>query len=196
MLATIWQNLFVLDTGVSVMEKVIRAVVVYFFLMIGLRLAGKRELAQLNPFDLIVLLMLSNTVQNAIIGADNSITGGVIGAVSLLSVNWVVVRIARRNRRLARIMEGRPDVLIRDGHIQRDHLNRELITRAELAAAAHRQGIASLNDVERAVLEPTGTICFIPKRPTPEVDRHEQIMAQLRAITEQLSVSAPRTAEG
>lgn len=194
MLATIWQNLFTLDPSITVLEKVLRAVIVYFFLILGLRVAGKRELAQLNPFDLIVLLMLSNTVQNAIIGSDNSVIGGMIGAVSLLGINWLMVRLSRRSRRFARILEGRPDVLIRDGQIQRDHLQRELISRAELSAACHKQGIASLADVERAILEPTGNISFIPKRPGPDDQRHNEIMNQLRAIAEQLGTGGSRSA--
>ena len=88
----IWQNLFVLSDGISVLEKIVRPILVYVFLIVGLRLAGKRELAQLNPFDLIVLLTISNTVQNAIIGDDNSLIGGVIGAATLLAVNYFVVR--------------------------------------------------------------------------------------------------------
>src|SRR5207247_2075284 len=90
MSAALFRDLFYPD--VSIVEKIIRPILVYFFLVISLRLAGKRELAQLNPFDLVVLLTLSNTVQNAIIGSDNSVTGGIIGAATLLLVNYVVVR--------------------------------------------------------------------------------------------------------
>ncbi len=90
MSTALWRDLFYPD--ISILEKIIRPILVYFFLVISLRLAGKRELAQLNPFDLVVLLTLSNTVQNAIIGSDNSVTGGVIGAATLLLVNYVVVR--------------------------------------------------------------------------------------------------------
>ena len=102
---------------VPLVEKILRPVVVYLVLVILLRVFGKRELAQLNPFDLVVLLSLSNTVQNAIIGDDNSVTGGVVGAVSLLTINWVVVRILFRSPKLNRALEGRPAVLIRDGHV-------------------------------------------------------------------------------
>src|SRR5713226_1441501 len=123
-------------------EKILRSVVVYLFLVIGLRLAGKRELAQLNPFDLVVLLTLSNTVQNAIIGNDNSITGGIIGAISLLLVNYLVVRFLYQHERLDRLVEGAPVVLIEDGRLQEDRCLSELITRAELEAAAHKQGFA------------------------------------------------------
>src|SRR5437868_15266546 len=111
-----WSNMFVL--GVPLLEKILRPVIVYLFLLIGLRLAGKRELAQLNPFDLIVLLTLSNTVQNAIIGDDNTITGGVLGASALLSLNYCMVRFMHRFKRLGRVLEGRGDVLMRDGNVQ------------------------------------------------------------------------------
>src|SRR5438046_4493361 len=107
---TIVEHMFHL--GLPIAEKILRPIVVYFFLIIGLRLAGKRELAQLNPFDLVVLLTLSNTVQNAIIGEDNSVTGGVIGATTLLAVNYVVVRFLYSHESLDRLIEGDSDVLI------------------------------------------------------------------------------------
>ena len=181
--------------GLPIAEKIARPIIVYVFLIVGLRLAGRRELAQLNPFDLVVLLMLSNTVQNAIIGDDSSLTGAFIGAATLLALNYALVRLVRRSRRLQRWLEGRPDVLIREGEIQRDHLNRELITRAELVAAAHKQGISSLKDVERCVLEPTGTISFILKRPTHETERHEQLRSMLeQALRELTALRAAQTA--
>src|SRR5689334_24695489 len=127
-------DMFVL--AVPIAEKMLRPVVVYVFLIVGLRLAGKRELAQLNPFDLVVLLMLSNTVQNAIIGEDNSITGGLIGAMTLLIVNHAVVRYLYDHQTLERLVEGDPDVLIDNGVIQHKALQRELITVYTLEAAA------------------------------------------------------------
>src|SRR5215467_3824419 len=139
--------------GLPVLEKILRPIIVYFFLVVGLRLAGKRELAQLNPFDLIVLLTLSNTVQNAIIGDDNSITGGLIGAAALFTINYVFVRFLYGHRKIDELIEGEPDVLIREGRLDESLLKRELITRAEIEAAAHRQGFTSLEDVDRAVLE-------------------------------------------
>src|SRR5438445_5319267 len=108
--AKLWSDMFHL--GLPVAEKVLRAIVVYLFLVVGLRLAGKRELAQLNPFDLVVLLTLSNAVQNAIIGNDNSVTGGLIGGTTLLVVNYVVVRFLFNHEKLDRLVEGDPDVLI------------------------------------------------------------------------------------
>src|SRR5712692_345945 len=113
--AKLWADMFHL--GLPVLEKALRPVFVYAFLVVGLRLAGKRELAQLNPFDLVVLLTLSNTVQNAIIGDDNSVTGGVIGATTLLALNYLVVRFLYGHERLDRLVEGQPDVLIEGGRV-------------------------------------------------------------------------------
>jgi uncharacterized membrane protein YcaP (DUF421 family) len=182
---------------VTIAEKILRPIIVYFFLVIGLRLAGKRELAQLNPFDFIVLMTLSNTVQNAIIGNDNSVSGGMIGAATLLAVNYAVVRLVRNHRKLQRALEGRADVLVRNGQIMKDHCDRELISKADLTAAAHKQGIASLHDVDYAVLEPTGTISFIQKRPTPEGSRHAELMIMLQQITTELNeIRGGRPQEG
>jgi uncharacterized membrane protein YcaP (DUF421 family) len=160
---------------------------VYVFLVVGLRLAGKRELAQLNPFDLVVLLTLSNAVQNAIIGDDNSITGGVIGAATLLLVNHWVVRYLYSHERIDRLVQGDADVLIDHGVVNIDHLKRELITMSEFESAAHKQGFASLEEVDRAILEPGGTICFFAKKPTPEVERHKEVVARLEQISKQLA---------
>jgi len=183
--AKLWHDMFHL--GVPVAEKMLRPVVVYAFLVVGLRLAGKRELAQLNPFDLIVLLTLSNTVQNAIIGDDNSVTGGLLGAATLLGVNALVVRFLYRHERLERLVEGEADVLIEDGKIRRDRLKTELITLPELESAAHKQGFASLDEVDRAVLEPGGTVSFIGKKPSPEAVRHEAVTRRLDQIVSELA---------
>jgi uncharacterized membrane protein YcaP (DUF421 family) len=181
----LWSDMFHL--GVPVAEKVLRPVVVYAFLVVGLRLAGKRELAQLNPFDLVVLLTLSNTVQNAIIGDDNSVTGGLLGAAALLGVNALVVRFLYRHERLDRLVEGEAEVLIEDGKIRFDRLKSELITLPELESAAHKQGFASLDEVDRAVLEPGGTVSFIVKKPTPEAVRHEELTRRLDQIVSELA---------
>src|SRR5205809_1824959 len=121
--ATLWSNMFHL--GLPVLEKIFRPVIVYGFLVVGLRLAGKRELAQLNAFDLVVLLTLSNTVQNAIIGNDNSVTGGVIGATTLLLVNYFVVRFLYSHETLDRMIEGEPEVLIENGCLRTECLKKE-----------------------------------------------------------------------
>ena len=175
-----WSDMFHL--GLPLAEKVLRPVLVYAFLVVGLRLAGKRELAQLNPFDLVVLLTLSNTVQNAIIGNDNSVTGGLVGAAALLLVNYVVVRFLYRHETLDRFVEGEPDALIENGKIRMDRLERELITQAELETAAHKQGFDSLADIRRAVLEPGGSITFVARVPAPEEARHREVMERLERL--------------
>src|SRR6266536_3553189 len=152
MAAHAFHDMFFLSLPVA--EKILRPVIVYAFLIVGLRVAGKRELAQMNPFDLVVLLTLSNTVQNAIIGEDNSVTGGILGAVTLLLVNYLVVRFLYNHEKLDRLIEGEPDVLIENGVIQVDRLKKEFVTLTELEAAAHKQGFESLDVIDRAVLDP------------------------------------------
>jgi uncharacterized membrane protein YcaP (DUF421 family) len=180
-----WQHMFAPE--LSIAEKMVRPIVVYAFLIIGLRLAGKRELAQLNPFDLVVLLTLSNTVQNAIIGNDNSVTGGLIGATTLLAVNYFLVRFLSRHERLERFVEGDPDVLIENGVIKKECLLNEAISLLELEAAAHKQGFESLEQVDRAVLDPNGSIAFFAKRPTADSMRHDAIMKRLDQIAARLT---------
>jgi uncharacterized membrane protein YcaP (DUF421 family) len=178
-------NMFLL--GVPIAEKILRPILVYAFLIVGLRLAGKRELAQLNPFDLVVLLTLSNTVQNAIIGEDNTITGGIIGATTLLLVNYVLVRFLSRHEKIERFIEGEEDVLIENGCVKADCLAREAISLVELEAAAHKQGFASLAEIDRAILDPNGSLAFFGKKPDPDTARHEEIMRRLDQMTAQLA---------
>lgn len=185
MQADIWSNMFHL--GLPIVEKILRPTIIYIFLIIGLRLAGKRELAQLNPFDLVVLLILSNTVQNAIIGEDNSVTGGILGAATLLLLNYFVVRFLYRRKRIDRLVEGSPTVLIQDGHLRKDHLEKELITVAELETAAHKQGFGSLAEIDKAVLESGGTITFLPKKPAPETVRYQELLERLDRIGRDLA---------
>jgi uncharacterized membrane protein YcaP (DUF421 family) len=180
-----WKDMFVL--AIPVLEKILRPIIVYVFLIIGLRISGKRELAQLNPFDLIVLLTLSNTVQNAIIGEDNSVTGGLIGAASLLVINYLVVRFLYDHRKLDQIVEGSPDVLIEDGNLYEDKIKRELITMEELAAAARKQGFDTLSEVKQCVLEPGGTLTFVAKKPDTEDVRHAEILKRFDALAAELT---------
>ena len=187
--AALWRNLFHPD--ISILEKIIRPIVVYFFLVISLRLAGKRELAQLNPFDLVVLLTLSNAVQNAIIGNDNSVTGGIIGASTLLLVNYVVVRFLYSHEKLDLLIEGGAELLIEKGELRQELLKKELITVSELEEAAHKQGFASLDLIDRAVLEPGGSISFIARTPTPDESRYNELLQRLDAIAR--DVAALRT---
>jgi uncharacterized membrane protein YcaP (DUF421 family) len=172
--------------AISVLEKVFRPLIVYLFLIFALRIAGKREMAQLNTFDFVVLLLLSNTVQNAIIGNDNSVSGGILGAIALLAVNYFVVKFLFRHPKLDAAFEGRPDMLILDGAINREHLAKELITEAELETAAHKQGIQSLADVETAEIDPEGELFFVQKTPPPEQARHNEIMIRLETLSKEI----------
>ena len=194
-----WYSMFAL--GAPVLEKILRAAIVYVFLIVGLRLAGKRELAQLNPLDLVVLLTLSNTVQNAIIGDDNSITGGLIGAAALLLINYLVIRFLFSHERLDHLVEGESDVLIEKGRLQEDHLKKELLTKHELETAAHRQGFGDLQEVETAEIEPGGGIFFKGKRPTADETQPSELIRRLDAIALQLKelqarIPMPRSTAG
>ena len=182
----IWKDMFVL--GLPLLEKILRPVIVYAFLVISLRLSGKRELVQLNPFDLVVLLTLSNTVQNAIIGNDNSVLGGIIGAISLLATNYLVVRFLYDHRKLDQLVEGRADALIENGKVRTQHLRKELITMAQLQAAAHKQGFSSLSEVEQCVLEPGGTLTFLGKKPGTEDVRHQELLARLERLAQEIAL--------
>src|SRR5215467_4063542 len=180
-----WKDMFVL--AVPILEKILRPIIVYAFLVVSLRLSGKRELVQLNPFDLVVLLTLSNTVQNAIIGEDNTVTGGLIGATSLLVVNYLVVRFVYDHRKLERFIEGDCNILIDNGKLQDRALKHELITIPQLEAAARKQGFETLSEVQRCVLEPGGTLTFVGRKPTTEESRHSQLMNQLERLTEEIA---------
>jgi len=181
----IWKDMFVM--GLPLLEKILRPVIVYAFLVISLRLSGKRELVQLNPFDLVVLLTLSNTVQNAIIGEDNSVLGGLIGATSLLVTNYLVVRFLYDHRKIDQIVEGSADVLIDNGKVRTQHLKKELITMAQLEAAARKQGFSSLREVEQCILEPGGTLTFLGKKPSGEDVRHQELLGRLEKLSQEIA---------
>ncbi len=183
------------QTTVSVLEKVIRPILVYVFLVVGLRLAGKRELAQLNAFDLVVLLTLSNTVQNAIIGSDNSVLGGIIGATTLLAFNYVVVRLVFTHPRIEQLVEGDADVLMRRGAPLPDRLAAEGLTVAELEIAARRQGFGSLRDVDRATLEANGGITFIAKKPRAQEAHYQELLRRLDGLSAEVKAIRVRLDE-
>ena len=185
LLAGTLHDMFVLSLPVA--EKMLRPIIVYIFLVAALRIFGKRELAQLNPFDLVVLLSLSNTVQNAIIGDDTSVTGGLIGAFTLLLANYLVVRFLFRHRRLDQVIEGRSTVLIDNGKLKRHALAQELLTESELLTVAHRQGFTSLHEVERCVLEPGGSFFLQGKTPPLAELRHAELLARLDELSRQVA---------
>jgi uncharacterized membrane protein YcaP (DUF421 family) len=180
-----WKDMFIL--GLPLLEKILRPIIVYMFLVVSLRLSGKRELVQLNPFDLVVLLTLSNTVQNAIIGDDNSVSGGLIGATSLLLINYLVVRFLYGHSKLEQIVEGQSDVLVENGKVRADRLKKELITTAQLEAAARKQGFDSLADVDKCILEPSGTLSFVAKKPATEDVRHRELVSHLEKLMEEIA---------
>lgn len=148
---------------IPVWEKILRSVVVYLFILIAFRFTGKRQVGQLTPFDLIVLLIIANVVQNAVIGNDNSLGGGLLGAVVILALNWVVVVSTYRFKPLRRLMAGEPTILVHNGRVFHDRMAKEHITQEDLEASLRRSGVASVDKVRFAVLEENGQISVVPK---------------------------------
>ena len=144
-------------------EFIVRAVLVYIFLIVILRITGKRQVGQLAPFDLVLLLVLSNAVQNSMNGGDNSVVGGMISAMTLVAMNWIVGYATYKSKWLEALIEGRPQVLIRDGHVNREVMRSALLTHHELEAALRRSGVAAVTDVAFAVLETNGQISVSAK---------------------------------
>jgi uncharacterized membrane protein YcaP (DUF421 family) len=155
----------ILRPEITVTEKVLRSVVVYLFLLGAFRLAGKRTLGQITAFDLVVLLVISNVVQNALIGNDNSLGGGLIGATAILVLNAIVAWITFRYKRLERIVEHSPTIIVRHGQILHESLRRERLSLAELRAALRKQGVMSLRNIRYVILEEDGRLSVISRRP-------------------------------
>ena len=147
---------------------VLRAAVVYTFLLAVLRLAGRRELAQMTSFDLVLLLVISNAVQNSINAGDNSLAGGLVSAVTLVALNWLVGWAVYRWPRLERLVQGRPVVIASDGKLHLPAMRRELLTLAELRSALRKQGIMRVTDCKQVVLEPDGTLSAVRR----DVEQH------------------------
>ncbi|MEY2475380.1 MAG: hypothetical protein QOG87_695 [Actinomycetota bacterium] len=174
--------------SVPVAEKVLRAGIVYVFLILALRVAGKRELAQLNTVDFVVLLAVANAVQNAIIGNDDSVTGGLVGAVTLFCLNGVVAVLLWRSAAARKVIEGTETVLVKDGQLQMENLRREHITAEELLVAVQRQNADGLDEVETAVLEPGGAIVVKTRR-----DRAQDALDELNRKVDELLARLPST---
>jgi uncharacterized membrane protein YcaP (DUF421 family) len=191
---TLWFNLMHLGTPdsithpVSLIEKVLRPVVVYLLLVWALRRFGKRILAQLNPFDFVVLLTISNTVQNAIIGNDTSLFGGALGAATLLGVNAILVRIFYRGASTEHMLQADRDiVLIDQGQLQELEMRRLRINAGELTGKAHERGFDSLEDVECATLYPNGTIYFQAKSAMTETARYTELIRRMDLLSTQVA---------
>ena len=155
----------ILIPDVSVAEKLVRSVVVYLFLLVAFRLCGKRQLGQLSAFDLVVLLIISNVVQNAVIGNDNSLGGGLIGATAILLLNLVVAYVTFRFKRADRVVEHSPTLLVRHGRVLRDNLRRERLGPRDLRAALRHHGVVSIRDIRYAFREEDGHVSVISGRP-------------------------------
>jgi len=179
------QHMFQLP--LPIVEKIARPVIVFLVLVMLLRIFGKRELAQLNPFDLVVLLSLSNTVQNAIIGDDNSVTGGILGAFSLLAINWLVARTLYQSPRLNVVLEGKSTILVKDGKIDAKAMRDESLTEEELLSVIHKQGFARLSDIRQVELEPSGTFFVQGNEPNLYEQQHGEIMAKLDSLSRELA---------
>jgi len=172
---------------VPVLEKVLRPVIVYLCLIFFLRLFGKRELAQLNPFDLVVLLSLSNTVQNAIIGDDNSVSGGIIGAFALLAINWALMWFLYRAPKMTRVLEGSPSTLIRDGVVDLAELKRQAMTSEDMVSVLNKNGFNDAADVAICILEPNGTFYVKGKSPSSDELERSELMRALQALTAEVN---------
>jgi uncharacterized membrane protein YcaP (DUF421 family) len=168
------------------LEKILRPIIVYLALILLLRIFGKRELAQLNPFDLVVLLSLSNTVQNALIGDDNSVSGGILGAVTLLTINWLVVRLLYSSPKLEAIIEGTDQTLILNGVIDHAALKKEVLSVEELLAVIHRQGFDDFDEVQECTIGPNGSFYVKGRQPSQEDDRHAALLARLDELGREL----------
>lgn len=175
------QSMFALH--LPILEKLLRPMIVYLFLIGFLRLFGKRELAQLNPFDLVVLLSLSNTVQNAMIGDDNSVTGGIIGAFALLAINWVLTLVLFKSPKLDRIVEGTETVLILHGVLNQAAMKKEALTELELKSVIHKQGLNDYTEVEKCVLEPNGTFYVEAKTPSSDDAQRKEVLELVRSLS-------------
>jgi uncharacterized membrane protein YcaP (DUF421 family) len=148
--------MFTLSIGVP--ELIVRAVLVYAAIFLLLRIVGKKHVGELAPFDLVVLLILSECVQGALTAGDNSVTAGVIAASTLFGANQLVGYVSSRNKSVERVLEGKPKILVRNGNVCKDVLAREQITHSELIEALRREGCSSLTKVRYAILENDGHI--------------------------------------
>ncbi len=155
------------------LQIVLRTGVIYLLVLIGVRLSGKREVGQMTPFDLTLLLLLSNSVQNAMTGPDTSLLGGAVAACTLLTLNYLVANVSGSNRRLRRLIEGEPSLLVHDGKVIESHMARERVSMDELHRALREHGINSCDQVALAVLEVDGSIsCLKYDEIKPDANTH------------------------
>ena len=183
-----WQNMFALDPEkVKWIEKVIRPILIYATLVFFLRLFGKRELAQLNPFDLVVLLTLSNTVQNAIIGDDTSVSGGVVGAFTLLALNYGISFLKFKNQKIEALIEGKPVTIVSGGKMNKKALRRELLSKEDLDILAHREGFENADDIEKCILDPSGSFLVDGKDEVKDGKFKKDVLDKIDKLSEQIN---------
>lgn len=182
-----WQHMFTLDDTAFWAEKILRPMIVYAALIILLRIFGKRELGQINPFDLVVILSLSNTVQNAIIGQDNSLVGGIVGACALLGTNYAVAFLKFRSRKIEKIIEGQSRTIIENSKVNESAVKGEFLTKEDLNTIAHREGLDSADDIEKCVLDPNGSFLVEGNTRTSDENFRQEVLKRLEDLTHQLS---------
>jgi uncharacterized membrane protein YcaP (DUF421 family) len=163
-----------LPTHVLVLgEIVLRTAVIYLVVLLGVRLSGKREVGQMTPFDLVLLLLISNSVQNAMTGPDTSVIGGVAAALTLLVMNYLIAELSGTNRRFRKIVQGQPTLLVHDGNVLNGHMSKEHVSMDELERALREHGVNSYHDVALAVLEVDGSIsCLKYDELNPSANNH------------------------
>ncbi|MFM9903135.1 MAG: DUF421 domain-containing protein [Pyrinomonadaceae bacterium] len=183
-----WQNMINIDhEKVTWIEKIVRPILVYATLIIFLRFFGKRELAQLNPFDLVVLLTLSNTVQNAIIGDDTSVSGGVVGALTLLALNYGVAFLKFKNKKIEAFIEGGPITIVSGGKMDKKALRRELLTREDLDSLAHREGLENADDIDKCILDPNGSFLVDGKDEVKDGKFKKDVLDKIDKLSRQIA---------
>ncbi|NOT47365.1 MAG: DUF421 domain-containing protein [Acidobacteria bacterium] len=182
-----WPHMFSLDNTATWPEKIIRPIVVYASLVVLLRIFGRRELAQLNPFDLVVILSLSNTVQNAIIGQDNSLIGGLVGAIALLLINYFFAWVKFKFRTVEKLAEGNTVKLMENSRIHHKAVRREMMTDTDLASIVHEAGFDCVEDVEKIVLDPNGKFLVEGKDEIKDNEFKSQVLKKIDSLTKQIS---------
>ncbi|HZU13940.1 MAG TPA: YetF domain-containing protein [Chloroflexota bacterium] len=180
--------------SIPILQLILRPILLYLFLLVVLRLAGKRELAQADTFDFVVFLTLANLVQNAGIGPDTSLVGGWIAAGVLIVINYVIVRFLFHRPRIRTLLQGTPTILIDNGQVCEDNLSRELITMDDLLGIVHAQGVPEIAQVERAVLEPGGSIAVFEKHPREMEVLRQELQEIGQKVNELLTRVEPRSA--
>ena len=164
----------------GVLAVVARTATIYLVVLLGVRLSGKREVGQMTPFDLTLLLLISNAVQNAMVGPDNSLLGGILAAVTLLGMNYFVAELSGANRRFRKLVQGSPSLLIHNGELIPMHLAREHVSMDEIERALREHGVASVRDVSLAVLEVDGSISILKYDDVPQAAQHPRRMKFLQ----------------